>query len=331
MSTIPSSMKALCRSRYGMPDVLEIRSLSTPTPKGDEVLVKVMATTVNRTDGGILRGMPLLIRAYSGFPQPRNAVPGTDFVGDIVAVGKSHTLFKVGDRVMGLNDNGRVMSQAEFIVTSPAISMMKIPEGIDYFTAVAGLEGGHYAYNFINKLSISPGEKVMVNGGTGAIGSAAIQFLKHYGLYVTATCRKEHIERVLDLGADRVIDYLETDFTEDKEQFDYVFDAVGKSSFGKCKRILKPKGVYISSELGAGWQNIWLAMVTPLSKGRKVIFPIPTDIPASLAFIKTLLASGSYRPLIDRRYSLNKAADAYRYMLTGQKVGSILLIPHEHE
>jgi NADPH:quinone reductase-like Zn-dependent oxidoreductase len=177
----------------------------------------------------------------------------------------------------------------------------------------------------MNKVTLVPGQNAMVNGGTGAIGSALIQLLKTKNIMITATCNKENISSVKSLGADRIIDYTSTDFTEDAERFDYVFDAVGKSSFQKCKRLLKPKGVYISSELGSGGANVFLALSTPLSGGKKVVFPIPSNVKASLAMINKLVAEKKFSPLIDSVYPLEKISEAFTRALSGQKNGNIIL------
>ncbi|MDX1545041.1 MAG: zinc-binding dehydrogenase, partial [Christiangramia sp.] len=169
------------------------------------------------------------------------------------------------------------------------------------------------------------GEKAMVNGGTGAIGSSLIQLLKYYGLEVVATGPAEHVETLLSLGAKRVIDYKTQDFTRDEEKFDYVFDSVGKSTFGECKRLLVKDGIYISSELGPYSQNPFLAISTTFSEGKKVRFPLPVNIPESLKIISELIESGNYRPLIDRTYPMEQVKEAFEYVMTGRKIGNVIL------
>ena len=164
-----------------------------------------------------------------------------------------------------------------------------------------------------------------MNGGTGAIGSAAVQLLKNLGAHVTAVCSTEHLALVERLGADRLIDYRAADFTTDTETYDVVFDAVGKSSFGRCKRLLKPKGIYLSTELGPFPQNPILALITPLFGGKKVVFTIPKHDQEIVRYIKGLMESGAFKPLIDRRFSLNEIVDAYRYAETGRKVGNVVI------
>ncbi|WP_442267784.1 DUF6090 family protein (plasmid) [Tenacibaculum sp. ZS6-P6] len=191
-----------------------------------------------------------------------------------------------------------------------------ISQDISYEEAVASAEGAHYAINFLNKVKLRAGEKAMVNGGTGAIGSSLIQLLKFHGLQVVATGPTEHLEKLLSLGAERAIDYKLQDFTQDDEKYDYVFDSVGKSTFGKCERLLTDNGIYISSELGPYSQNPFLAVTTTFSEGKKVRFPLPLDIPKSLKIVSELLETGKYKPLIDRSYSMHEVKEAFEYVMS---------------
>lgn len=259
-----------------------------------------------------------------GMFKPKKSIPGTDFSGTVEEIGEGVTEFKIGDRVWGFKD-AVLSSQAEYLSLNVKGNIFKIPEGIDFKNAVASAEGAHYAYYFYNKVKDWDNCKVLVNGGTGAIGSAVIQMLKYKGAHVTASCREEHSERVLALGADIVIDYKTEDFTKLVGQFNYVFDAVGKSSFGACKSILKKDGVYISSELGPGNENIYLPLLTSLRKGKKVKFPLPLDVNESLGFISQLLTEGKFHPLIDKSYTLDEISQAYAYILSENKVGNVLI------
>jgi NADPH:quinone reductase-like Zn-dependent oxidoreductase len=200
-----------------------------------------------------------------------------------------------------------------------------IPEGIAFEHAAASTEGAHYALSFIRWAKVRRGDDVLVNGATGAIGSAAVQLLKSLGANVTAVCATEHLELVRNLGADRVIDYTADDFTRDAHSYEVVMDAVGKSSFGRCRRLLKPRGVYLSSDLGRLSQNPLLALITPLFRGRRVVFPIPTNDRQVIARIRELLQSGSFKPIIDRRYALDQIVQAYTYVETGQKIGNVII------
>lgn len=317
-------MKAAFYTQYGPPEVLSIKEIERPAPNEKEVLVRVYATTVNRTDCANLTAKPFIMRFSNGLMKPKRPIPGTDFAGVIEAVGTGVNSFQVGDRVWGFNDAG-VSSQAEYLCFPVEKAIEKLPDNLPYEQAAASLEGAHYACNFINKVSLAAGQKVLLNGAAGAIGSALLQFLKYHGLYVTATCNTKNIELIKSLGADKVIDYTRQDLTDDDEVYDFVFDSVGKSTFGRCKPLLKEKGIYISSELGPGSQNIFLALLTPLLGGKKVIFPIPSNILKSIAYIRDLIEKGKFKPVIDRTYPLEDIAEAYRYVLTGQKTGNVVV------
>ena len=317
-------MKAVVRRTYGGPDHLTIENLPIPTPKKREVLVKVMATTVNRTDAGVITGLPYVYRLFIGISGPRNIILGTDFAGIIEAVGEEVTAFKVGDRVFGFNDDSAA-SQAEYITFSVDKGIATIPDQIDFLTAAASLEGAHYAINFMNKRPIQEGHKILVNGATGAIGSAMLQLLKAKGLYVTAVCNTKNVDLIRSLGADKIYDYEKEDFTQDDERYDYVFDAVGKSRFIHCKPLLKAGGAYISSELGLKGENLYLPLWTKFFDSKKVVFPFPSNIKASIGIVKKHLENGTFKPVIDRAYPLEEAAEAYRYMMTGQKTGNVIL------
>jgi len=317
-------MKAAIRTQYGSPDVLTIQEVAQPQPKNHEILVRVQATTVNRTDCGILSGQPAIIRLFTGLVKPKLATTGTDFAGEVQVVGKNVSRFKVGDKVWGFNDNG-LSSHAEYLTIAEDQPIAIIPKGITYEQAAASAEGAHYAYNFINKVDLRAESKVMLNGATGAIGSAALQFLKHVGAHVTATANTRNIDLIKSLGADRVIDYEREDFTQDDDTYDFVFDAVGKSTFSQCKPLLKPKGVYISSESGPGAQNPFLALFTPIMGGKRVKFPVPLNIPRSLDFTSELIEANKFRPIIDRTYSLDQIQEAFHYVSSGQKTGSVII------
>lgn len=317
-------MKAAIRYQYGPPQVLSVGELPKPQPGAREILVRVYAATVNRTDCAVLSGWPLVMRAFTGLSKPKLPITGTDFAGQVEAVGQEVIDFKVGDRVWGFHDIG-LGSHAEYLCISTDKAILKMPDQIDYTEAAASAEGVHYAVNFLNKIQLQAGQKVLVNGATGAIGSALVQLLKAQGVQVAATCGTPNLAKIQALGADRVIDYTAEDFTQINEQFDFVLDAVGKSTFSKCKRLLKPRGAYISSELGPGWQNLFLALLTPITGGKKVIFPVPVDTKKSLQEVQNLMVAGKFSPLIDRTYPLEKIQEAFEYVRSGQKVGNVVI------
>lgn len=323
-------MKAIVYQKYGSPDVLELKEVDKPIPKDNEVLIKVKAATVNRTDCANLSAKPFIMRFSLGLFKPKNPILGTEFAGDIEAVGEAVTSFNVGDKVFGFED-GVLSSYAEYLVIAEDKALTTIPKDITYEDAAASVEGAHYAYNFINKVDLKGGNKVIVNGASGGIGSATVQLLKYFGADVTAVCNTKNIELVKSLGASKVIDYLKEDFTKDHEKYDYVFDSVGKSSFGKCKRLLKPGGTYISSELGWMVQNLFFALFTaifgslPGQAGKKVKFPYPPNILRSVLLIKKLIEEGKFNTVIDRSYPLEQIAEAFRYVEKGQKTGNVVI------
>jgi NADPH:quinone reductase-like Zn-dependent oxidoreductase len=317
-------MKAAYRKEYGPPESLKIKELEIPKVKENEILIKVHAATVNRTDCAVLSGSPYIMRLFTGLLKPKLPITGTDFAGKVEAVGNKVSSFKVGNRVFGFNDNG-LASHAQYMTISADKAISLIPEKLSYEEAAASLEGAHYAYNFIKKVKIKEGEKILINGATGAIGSALLQFSKYYGAYVTAVGNSKNIELMKSLGADKVIDYQTADFTEDNQKYKYIFDAVGKSSFAKCRNLLETDGVYISSELGSLGENLFLALVTKIRSGKKVIFPTPTDIKASINFIKKLVNEDKFKAVIDREYPLDKIIEAFTYTADGQKTGNVIL------
>lgn len=201
---------------------------------------------------------------------------------------------------------------------------MLMPDNISFKQAAASLEGAHYAINFLNKIKLEKNHNAMVYGATGAIGSAALQLLKYNGVNVTAVCGTDNIELVKSLGADKIIDYKTVDFTKDNQKYDYIFDAVGKSSFGKCKHLLKQNGVYISSDLGPRIENIYLPIFT-LFSDKKVKFPFPYNIKESMNLIIKVTKEGKYKPAIDREYPLEKIVEAFSYTESGEKIGNVII------
>jgi NADPH:quinone reductase-like Zn-dependent oxidoreductase len=317
-------MKAAVHTRYGPPDVVRIAEVDKPAPKDHEVLVKVHATTVNRTDCGFRAAKPWFARFFTGVVRPRLTILGCEFAGEVEAVGAGVTSFEVGDRVYGWSGD-RFGTHAEYLVMPEDGWLAKMPANLTYEEAAPSTEGSQYALNGLRAARVGGGQDVLVYGATGAIGSAAVQLSKSLGANVTAVCATEHVELVKGLGADRVVDYTTEDFTKDEQTYDVVQDAVGKSSFGRCKRLLKPGGIYMSSDLGTLSQNPLLALVTPRFGGRKVMFPIPRRDPEKERYIGQVIEAGAFKPVIDRRYPLDQIVEAYRYVETGQKVGNVVI------
>ncbi|MEQ8687366.1 MAG: NAD(P)-dependent alcohol dehydrogenase [Imperialibacter sp.] len=319
-------MKAANWTNYGPPEMLKLTEREKPTAKDNEVLIKVMAATINRTDCAMLRAKPFFMRLVTGLSKPGKPSTGTDLAGEVVAVGEAVKSFEPGDRVFAFEDLG-LSSHAEYTTFPADKAICTIPDNFSFADAAACVEGAHYAYYFLDKVNLQAGQKVLVNGATGAIGSATVQLCKYHGAVVTAVCQGKDFELLRSLGADKLIDYTREDFTKIDQQFDYIFDAVGKSSFGKCKRLLKPGGVYMSSELGRNGENILYSLLTPLFSKKKVKFPIPLDKKKSLFFIRQMMAEGKLKPVIDRQYKLEQLVEAFNYVETGQKTGNVILLP----
>ncbi len=313
--------------RYGPPDVVRVVD-DAPLPGigPDDLLVRVHATTVNRTDCGYRGASPFFIRGISGLRRPATSVWGTEFAGVVERVGLEVTRFAPGDEVFGYTE-GRFGAHAEYVAVSVTSLVAHVPDGVDLPTAAAATEGGHYALSSIRRAGIEPGQRVLVHGATGAIGSAAVQLLADLGALVTATASTSHVELVRRLGAEEVIDRETHDFTRTGRTYHAVLDMVGKSTFRACRRILVPGGVYVSSDLGPFAQNAALPLVTRFGRARRrrVVFPFPMETPEVLEHLRSRLESGAYRPVLDRTYPLEDIVEAYRYVEGGHKVGNVVI------
>jgi len=317
-------MKAAVRTRYGPPDVVRVVQAAQPAISEHELLIRVHASTVNRTDCAARAADPFIWRLFLGLARPRVTILGNEFAGEVEAIGGAITSFKVGDRVFGYKDS-TFGAHAEYLSMPQDGTLATIPVGLTFEEAAPSIEGSHYALAMIRTARVRAGQNVLVYGATGAIGSAAVQLLKSAGTTVTAVCGTAHVELVKGLGADRVIDYMVDDFTKDPPIYDLVIDAVGKSSFGKCKQLLSRHGIYVSSDVGRQWRNVLFALTTPWLGGQKVVFPYPRHDAAMARHFRDLLESGAFKPVVDRRYPLDQIVDAYRYVETGQKIGNVVI------
>lgn len=317
-------MKAIVYTTYGPPEVAQLMDVAKPIPNDDEILIKVYASTVNRTDAGFRSAQYFISRFWSGLLRPKTQILGCEFAGIIEEIGKDVSEFKKGDKVFGYNDK-TFGGHAEYLTLAENDAITTLPKNVNFEEAAPITEGAHYALNDIRASKISSGQNALVYGATGAIGSSAVQLLKHLGVRVTAVCNTKNVARIKSLGAEVVIDYQTQDFTKTAEKFDLIFDAVGKSSFGQCKPLLNKKGIYISTELGKHSENIFLALITPLGGGKKVLFPIPTITKEDVMFFKELVEQGAYKPVIDRIYTLDQIVEAYKYVESGQKTGNVVL------
>ncbi len=317
-------MKAIIHTQYGPPEVAQLKDIPKPMPKENELLVKVYASTVNRTDSGFRSAEYFISRFWSGLFKPKQQTLGSEFSGIVEAVGAQVTDFKVGNKVFGFNDQ-QFGGHAEYLTIAASAGVALMPDNVNFETAAAISEGAHYALVDIYAAKVSAGQQVMVYGATGAIGSAAVQLLKHFGAVVTAVCNTKNVELVKSLGANVVIDYQTQNYKQVNQKFDLIFDAVGKSSFGECKPLLKEKGIYISTELGKNGENILYALTSKFSSGKKLLFPIPITKKEDIEFLRDLVQQNKFKPVIDRTYALEQIVEAYKYVESGQKTGNVII------
>jgi len=325
-------MKAIVYTKYGPPEVLQLKEVEKPVPKDNEVLIKIYTTTVNRTDCGFRKPeYPLIIRLTNGLFKPKRKILGSELAGEIVSIGKNVKTFKNGDQVFGLTGNN-FGAHAEYICLPDEASIVTKPVNMNYEEAAAVCDGLMLAFNYIRKANLQKGQKILIYGASGSIGTAAVQLAKYYGAKVTAVCNTKNLELVKSLGADEIIDYTKDDFTKISKTFDVVFDAVGKSSFFRCKNLIKKGGIYFSTDLGFLVQNLFLALWTSIFRsmpsGKKVLFPIPKVTKEDISFFKELIEAGKYKAVIDRRYTLEQIVEAYRYVETEQKTGNVVITVH---
>jgi NADPH:quinone reductase-like Zn-dependent oxidoreductase len=328
-------MKAIVYTKYGPPDVLELKEVEKPTPKDNEVLIRVYATTVNygdllarnfrNTSPGEFH-MPflfwLLARLDFGLSQPRKNILGSEFGGEIESVSKDVKRFRKGDQVFGYR--GQSMGAYAEYLCMPEDGMVALkPANMTFEEAAVVPYGAIMALNLLRKVNIQPGQKVLVNGASGGIGSAAVQLARYFGAEVTAVCGTPRLEFVKSLGADKVIDYTQEDFTQSGETYDLIFDILGKSSFSRCKSALKQNGRYLlaSFKLKQLLQMLWTGVIG----SKKVICALSPERAEDLTFIKELVEAGKIKSVIDRRYPLEQIAEAHRYVETGHKKGHVVI------
>jgi NADPH:quinone reductase-like Zn-dependent oxidoreductase len=323
---VTDTMKAAVARRYGPPDVVQVREVAKPAPQEGEVLVRVHATTVSRTDCGELRPHPFFARLIYGLRRPRRTISGMDFAGEIESVGRGVKTFKPGDRVFGMCPYRNNGAHAEYVSIPESGPITFMPEHTRFDEAVV-CEGAFYANSGLELFHVGRGHTILVYGASGAIGTAAVQLAKAYGARVTAVVATRHLELARSLGADEVIDYLAGDFTRVGERFDFVLDAVGKASFFRCRRLLKPDGRFMSTDAGPGLENLPLALWSWVTRSNKVTVPLPPRGSGRrfVESLRLLLSAGTFRAVIDRRYPLDAIADAYRYVETGQKTGIVVI------
>ncbi len=317
-------MRAVVYEKYGPPEVLRLADIEQPTPKADEVLVRVRATTVNRTDCGFRKADPFVVRFFSGLSRPRKRILGTELAGEIEAAGPAVRHFKVGDHVFGVNAN-RFGTHAEYVCIPEDAPLAVMPDHLSFDGAAAMCDGALLAMTYLKAARVRPGQSVVIYGASGSIGTAAVQLTKYLGAKVTAVCSTKGFDVVSSLGPERVINFAQQDFTANGETYDVIFDAVGKLSFGRCRDSLRPGGIYMSTDLGPFPQNPLLALLTSVAGGKKVKFPLPRYAREEVLFLKGLIEAGKYLAVIDRRYTLDQVVEATRYVETEQKIGNVIL------
>jgi NADPH:quinone reductase-like Zn-dependent oxidoreductase len=314
-------MRAVVHDRYGPPEVLRLEEVERPEPNVDEVLVRVRATTVTRTDTGLRSAEYFVSRVYTGLLRPKQRILGLELAGEVEAIGAEVTELAVGDRVFGVRSG----AHAEYVCVRESGPIAHIPAGVGFEEAAAVCDGAALALSCLRKAGLQAGQSIVVYGASGSVGTAAVQLAKHLGTRVTAVCNTKNVELVRSLGADEVVDYLQEDFTKNGQTYDVVFDAVGKHSFRRCRRSLKPGGTFVDTDLGFMWHVPLLALVTRWGGGRKVRLGITRYAKEDVLLLKELLERGEYRPVIDRRYPLEDVVEASRYVETEQKTGNVVL------
>jgi NADPH:quinone reductase-like Zn-dependent oxidoreductase len=315
-------MKAVVHDRYGPPEALRLEEVEQPVPEDDQVLVRIRATTVNRSDCGWRSAKPFFSRAFTGLRRPKQRIRGMELAGEVEAVGSAVTEFAVGDEVFAIKGFG---AHAELVCVRESAAVAHKPTGATFEEAAAVCDGGIIALTGLRGAELRAEQSILVYGASGSIGTAAVQLAKHFGADVTAVCNTKNLDVVGSLGADRVIDYTQEDFTRNGETYDVVFDAVGKHSFRRSRGSLKPGGIYISTDLGFMWHVPPLALLTRWVGDKRVTIPIPKYTKEKVLFLKELIEAGEYRAVIDRRYPLEEIVAATTYVETGQKTGNVVL------
>lgn len=323
-------MRAVVWTKYGSPDGLQLQEVEKPAPKDNEVLIKIHATSVTAGDCEVRAlkfpiWLALPIRLYMGVTNPRNKILGQELAGEVEAVGKAVQSFKVGDQVFGTT-GFNFGAYAEYIRLpdkSDSAALAIKPANVTYEEAACVPTGGLEALHFLRRANIQPGQKLLIIGSGGSIGTFAVQLGKHFGAEVTGVDSTAKLEMVRSIGADHVIDYTKEDFAQNGAAYDAVLDVVGKGTFARAIEVLKPYGRYLlaNPRLSAMLQGVWISR----DSGKEVITATVTQTREDLDFLKTLMQAGKLKPVIDRRYALEQIADAHRYVETGQKQGNVVI------
>lgn len=320
-------MKAVLATTYGAPDVLQLAEITKPTPKENEILVKVHATTVNAGDCRMRSfTVPpifwLPARLALGLRRPRNPIFGMELAGEVEVVGKDVKQFKPGDQVFASTFEHQFGAHAEYKCLPENGVVAAKPNTLTYAEAATLPIGAQTALFFLKAGNIRPGHKVLINGASGSVGTFAVQLAKYFGAEVSAVCSTRNVALVQSLGADTVIDYTQTDFTNTGDMYDIILDAVGKTTFSQCQGALKPNGYYLNTLLvGAAMQARWYAMTTD----KHIIGGTAVPRTEALVFLKELSEAGLLKPVIDRCYPLEQIVEAHRYVEAGHKQGNVVI------
>jgi NADPH:quinone reductase-like Zn-dependent oxidoreductase len=315
-------MKAVVFDTYGPADVLRIVDVERPVPAEDELLVRVHATTVNRTDCGLRAAKPFITRFFTGLLRPKYRTPGMEFAGEVEAVGAGVTDFAVGDAVFGVRGSG---ANAEYVCIKQSGPVAHKPERMTFTEAAGVADGACSALSCLRGADLRPGRTIAVYGATGSIGTAAVQIARHFGAQVTAIVNTKNIDLAHELGADHVLDWEREDFTRTGQSYDVIFDSVGKLSFRRVRRALRDGGQYIATDPGFWWHTPIVALLTKWVGSRKAKLGIARYRQADVRQLQQLLEAGEYRPVIDRTYPLEDVVEATRYVETEQKTGNVVL------
>jgi NADPH:quinone reductase-like Zn-dependent oxidoreductase len=315
-------MRAVVHDTYGPPDVLRVEDVARPVPRHDEVLIRIRATTVSRTDCALRAGEPFFSRFITGVRRPRRRILGSDLAGEVEEAGMAVTGFKVGDHVFGIKP-WKFGAHAEYICMQEGAALAQMPAGAAFDDAAAVCDGAILALNCLRPGKVRTGQSILIYGGSGSMGTAGVQLAKSFGAQVTAVCKTQNAELVRSLGAGEVIDYTLEDFTKNDQTYDVIFDAVGNLSFARCKASLNGRGVFLPTD---GLKNLALAAWTARVGDRKVVFKLPPKFTKQdVLFLKGLMEAGKYRAVIDRRYPLEQVVEATRYVELHQKTGNVVL------
>jgi NADPH:quinone reductase-like Zn-dependent oxidoreductase len=315
-------MRAVVYDRYGPAEVLRIEDVERPVPGDDEVLVKVHATTVNRTDSGLRSAEFFISRFVTGLVRPKERILGMEFSGEVEAIGKDVTEFKVGDEVFGGKGSG---AHAEYVAIKESAPLTHKPANASFEEAAAVFDGASLALACLRQAGLLEGRSVLIYGASGSVGTAGVQLAKHFGAHVTAVCSTSSVDLVGSLGADDVIDYTQEDFTQNGKRYDVIFDAVGKTSFRKCRRSLKRGGTYVDTDPGFMFHIPLLLLATRWVGDKKVKMGITRYAKEDLILLRDLIGAGKYRAVIDRTYPFEDVIEATRYVETGHKTGNVVL------